>query len=147
MCSSDLLFSQAQAGIVINEVLYDVSGTDTGNEWVELYNDGSAPVDLTGFELQAGTSSFKAIYTLSSYSLAPGSYVVVGGPSVDFPGAFSTDLNNASSTVVGVRLVDASGVVVDTMMYGGPSNPNLLPDDQGASDPARAAAEIGRAHV
>lgn len=39
------------AGPVINEVLFDPEGTDTGNEWIEIYNSGEAGTDLTGWEL------------------------------------------------------------------------------------------------
>ena len=43
-------FNLAYAGVVINEIMYDVEGTDTGREWIEVYNDSDAPVDLSAFK-------------------------------------------------------------------------------------------------
>ncbi len=39
------------AGVVLNEVMFDPAGTDTGLEWVELYNAGDAPQDFSGWQL------------------------------------------------------------------------------------------------
>ena len=35
-----ILKTSIVAQVVINEVLYDPTGSDTGNEWIELYNSG-----------------------------------------------------------------------------------------------------------
>src|SRR3989344_430130 len=35
-----LIPSSAYAGVVITEIMYDLSGNDEGREWVEIYNDG-----------------------------------------------------------------------------------------------------------
>jgi len=43
--------SQGWAGVVVNELLYDPPGDDSGLERIELYNNGSAPVNLAGREL------------------------------------------------------------------------------------------------
>jgi len=45
-------------GVVINEVLYDPTGTDTNKEWVELYSTGLYPVNLDGFQIQVGDVGF-----------------------------------------------------------------------------------------
>ncbi len=39
--------------LTINEVAYDVRGADTNREWIELYNETSISIDLTGAKLQA----------------------------------------------------------------------------------------------
>ena len=44
-------FHVAYANILINEVMYDVEGTDTDREWIEVYNDGSESVDLSTYKL------------------------------------------------------------------------------------------------
>jgi len=41
-------FFQAQANILINEVLYDAPNNDSTEEFVELYNDSCQTIDLTG---------------------------------------------------------------------------------------------------
>ncbi|MDZ7860203.1 MAG: lamin tail domain-containing protein [Candidatus Krumholzibacteriota bacterium] len=39
-------------GIVINEIYYDHPGSDTGHEFVELYNTGEEAVNLNGFRIE-----------------------------------------------------------------------------------------------
>lgn len=54
LCCAALSFvigTARAASPVINEVLFDPEGTDTGNEWIEIYNPGEAPADMTGWEL------------------------------------------------------------------------------------------------
>src|SRR3989338_7699560 len=41
----------ALAQVIINEILFDPVGSDTGLEWVELYNPSSDSVSLAGWEL------------------------------------------------------------------------------------------------
>jgi hypothetical protein len=38
--------------VVLNEVLANPAGAEPAEEWVELYNDGAGPVDLSGFALE-----------------------------------------------------------------------------------------------
>lgn len=40
--------SSSYADIVINEIVTDAVGSDTGNEWIELYNNGASAVNITG---------------------------------------------------------------------------------------------------
>jgi len=42
---------ESEGGVVINEVEMNPPGSDSGNEWVELYNAGDKAVDLTGWQL------------------------------------------------------------------------------------------------
>lgn len=39
------------ASVVVNEVMFDPPGTDTGLEWIELYNSGSSPENISGWEV------------------------------------------------------------------------------------------------
>lgn len=47
----------ARGALVINEVLYDPEGPDSGSEWVELYNSGPWPAPLAGVAIEAGNGS------------------------------------------------------------------------------------------
>src|SRR3989339_847976 len=38
------------AQVLINEIMYDLSGADDKHEWVEIYNNGSSPVDLSDWK-------------------------------------------------------------------------------------------------
>lgn len=59
----------------ITELLPNVSGSDNGKEFVEIYNPTSYSVDLDGYILQLGPN-YSNNYVLPSHLLAPGSYAV-----------------------------------------------------------------------
>jgi|GEM_PF-6634862 len=61
----------AGAAVVINEILFDPAGADTGLERIELYNAGSNPADLSGWELYPdgiGYYAFPAGTSLAGHS-------------------------------------------------------------------------------
>ncbi len=136
--------------IVIAEVFYDAVGADNGFEWVELYNAGSQAVDLAGFSLGSGGSSYTSTRVQLSGTIAAGATFVVGGPSTvsgngnpvfDQAINWSPDLQNSGSTADGVALFDVpsaqittSTVPVDAVIYGG-SNTSGLIDETGSANP------------
>jgi hypothetical protein len=62
-----------QPHVVINEVLADPLGSEPSAEWVEIVNDGHAPVTLDGYALVDGGGSTP----LPSATLAPGEFALV----------------------------------------------------------------------
>lgn len=44
-------------GVYVSEIVPNPSGDDTGNEFIELYNETSNPVDLTGCTLRVGATT------------------------------------------------------------------------------------------
>ena len=135
--------------VLLNEVLYDVTGTDEGNEWIELCNAGTDEVDLAGWVIQVTSSStWKSVYTFSSGSIAPGSYALVGAGSTLYPATFSTSLPNATSATSGVRLVREDGSTVeDTLLYGSPNTKGFLDDaglDTRFADTVKADRSLAR---
>jgi hypothetical protein len=118
--------------IKINELLVNPSGTDSGREWVELYNAGSTAVDLSSWSIEWGTSSFSSSASLDGSALEPGEYLLIGGSEVAAAHVVaSLNLGNAGSSADGVRLVDCMGQPADTVIYGS-SNPDEWLDDTGA---------------
>jgi hypothetical protein len=80
--------------IIISEVMPNPQGTDTGNEWLELYNQAPVAVDLkdwivddNSIDNSIGTSA----YTLPPTTIAPTTYLKIAIPT----GKFS--LNNSSA--------------------------------------------------
>jgi len=61
------------ADVVINEVLYDPNETDTGKEWIELYNKGDSDENMMGYCLYASGEH----YVFGEFTLTSGSFVVV----------------------------------------------------------------------
>jgi hypothetical protein len=126
--------TSAFANVVINELLPDPDGADDGKEWIELHNTGSTAVNLQGWRIESGTSSYAVRHTFESSLLLPaGGYLLVGGASVAGADVVATGLalGNASSTTDAVRIVRGDGTVIDTVLYGSPNTPGWL-DDSGA---------------
>jgi PKD repeat protein len=122
----------SSGSILINEVLYDPEGTDTGYEWIELVNISDENIDLTGWSIQVAGSIFVTKTLLPTYSLAPNSIVLVGEPLVAEAdiAVQSLAMQNGGSETDGVRILDPEGRVVDTLLYDSP-NSNGLSDDRG----------------
>ena len=125
----------ALSGVVINEILPDhqddTSGSDEGREWVELYHSGTQDVDLTGWEVRAGTSPpAKAIVVLDGVVLRPGEHLLVGGTQVegaDVVWEDSKSLGNGGDAD-GIVLADCAGYVADTVIYSSPNAAGWLND-------------------
>lgn len=130
-----LLLAQSFAGVLVNEVYYDPDPeADGGNEWIELCNNGTEAVDLTGWTIESGGGTFETSFTLGALTLAPGAYVVIGGTTGDLTGEFKpSNLQNGGSETDGVRILSADGTVIDTVLYDTDSNTSGLLDDLGTS--------------
>ncbi|MFN3199254.1 MAG: lamin tail domain-containing protein [Bradymonadia bacterium] len=106
--------------VVINELLPNPSGTDRGQEYVELINAGTGRVDLTGWSL--GDLSAADRHVFDGTELAPGEVLVIfdQGDHAAIAGAInsssgSLSLNNGGDTIT---LFDAAGGVADQVIYG-----------------------------
>ena len=127
-------------GVVINEVLYNPGGSDSGHEWVELHNKTTEAIDVSGWMLEGGTSSFSTKATISNGTVIPGGgYYLIGEDEVVLDLGYSPDLveslglGNGSSSVDGVRLVDCNSVVIDTVLYGATGTIGEWEDDNGSN--------------
>ncbi|MFY0563453.1 lamin tail domain-containing protein [Archangium lansingense] len=113
--------------VVLTELLPDPEGTDTGQEWMELYNPGRSAVDLRGLLLYAARpdgSQEKAYLFEASVSVEARGYVVLGDVrSESLPAhvnhSYSDILGSLGNSggLVGLRCGD---VVVDEVRYTGP---------------------------
>jgi hypothetical protein len=115
--------------LVINELLPDPPGADLGQEWIELFNPGDAPVDIGGWVIDANTSRFGGGNVLPAVSVPAKGFLVLGHVGLDIADvevAFS--LGNATSNSDGVQLRDCEGVVVDTVIYGSPNTDGWIDD-------------------
>ncbi len=88
--SLTLLTCSPAGRAVVNEVLYDATGDDTGWEFVELWNPGAAPVQLAGVKLEAGDGSAAGRWTVrwtgaAADTVRPHARFVIGGARVSPP--------------------------------------------------------------
>ena len=126
----------AADNIVISEVLYDPTGTDSGYEFVELYNPTSASIDISGWKVQSGGTSWATTATLpSAQFIDPYSYYIIGdnetkiGIQLDFEDDITLQNGgDGQGPSDGVRIVNASNSVIDTLIYD-INNVNLPPGE------------------
>ncbi len=125
-------FAMAQNDIVISEIMYNSPGTDS-LEFIELYNNGSSTVDLTGWSFTQGVT-----YTFPSVSLTAGNYLVVSIDSLAMQNTFgiasyewtSGGLSNSGEDIV---IVDGTGATQDSVDYDDNAPWQTSPDGDGPS--------------
>ena len=114
----------ASPRLVINEVDYDQVGTDEA-EFFELYNAGTASVDLDPYTVELVNGNGNSVYEtvdLPAVTLAPGAYFVVCGDgrnvaNCDLDVDPSTNLiQNGAPDAIGLVL---DGALVDALSYEG----------------------------
>ena len=114
--------------LVITEIFFDVAGTDTDGEWVEIYNRTAEELQLAGIEL---TSNGGRITIESSTIIPPTGFVLLAADGASVGGAdyryeyFHFPLANSSDTIS----ISRNGVDLDSVAYdvsalwsGGPGN-------------------------
>ena len=113
---------QPDNSVVINEVFFDPTGSDSGFEWLELLNRGSTSMDLSGFDLKADDASY---YTISGIVLAPGARLVVhintsGNDTANevFTGPTSNMGNSSGFVALFSSTTHSAGTIVDYVEYG-----------------------------
>ena len=117
-CAGVVGFSSvASAAVVINEFQYDDSSTDT-LEFVELYNSGAGPVDISGWVLSGrdATTNNPTTTIPAGTSIPAGGYYLVGNTAV--PGVnhvvAANFLENDTETI---ELRDGAAALVDAVLY------------------------------
>jgi len=118
---------------VIDEIFYDADGSDEGSEYVILYNPTDGEVDLSGWKLQWGGTDFTYGYLdLAGMSIPALSTLIIGEslvPGTDVVVDFDPALQNGDTGSDGIRLIDAQGYVIDTVIYDSPNTSGLPGDD------------------
>lgn len=107
----------AATDVVINEIMYHAPSDLDGDDFLELHNRGTTPVDLGGWTFSGITLTLPA-----GTSIAPGAYLVVAKDAAQFqatygfsPAAvYGGNLANSGETVA---LRDAGGATIDTVSF------------------------------
>jgi hypothetical protein len=146
--------------LLLSEVFYDPDATEQGGEWVEIFNDSASEIDLSGYSLGAGGTSYAALKVQLTGTIAPGACRVIGGPTsnaatynprydqvVDFWAIAQGGLQNGGSASDGVALFNmpASGVTgstmpIDAVVYDSPNSNNLRDETGAVARPVAAPA-------
>ncbi|MDP2930684.1 MAG: lamin tail domain-containing protein, partial [bacterium] len=108
--------------VVINEVFYNPEGTDTGKEYVVLYNNGDSMVDLTGWELDPSDAPY---FAFSAFSLAAKQFVTIhincAGANTDnnlFAGKTTAMGNDSGPIALFNSSTHSKTTIVDYIEYG-----------------------------
>jgi|GEM_PF-1514592 len=135
------------ATLVINEVDYDQNGTDT-QEFIELKNASSAPVNLDNYKIELVNGAGGAVYTtvdLPNVNLAAGDYYVICNSGSSVP---NCDLNFAGSSDQiqngepdAIRLIFNNTLTVDALSYEGSTTGATEGSGTGLNDDGATAAQ------
>ncbi len=72
------------SAIQITEIMYNPEGADKDREWIELFNDGGSPVDLTGWKLREDSIKHSLVLKQGEATLQPGAYAIIAANDVKF---------------------------------------------------------------
>ncbi|GEK86978.1 lamin tail domain-containing protein [Microbacterium aerolatum] len=106
--ANDCTTAPVPGSVVLNEV-------DSGPaDWVELYNPGSEPLDISGFELRDNSDDHRWAFAAGS-SIAGGQFLVVAADTIGVvdgePARFDAPIGIGSADEI--RLFDADGALID----------------------------------
>lgn len=115
----------ASASVVISEVMYDLEGTDTKREWIEITNVSTAPVNPVDVVFFEANTSHKLKVVSGGSVLAPGASAIVALDSSQFLADNATfagflvdsSWSSLSNDGESLELRDTNGVVLDQVSY------------------------------
>jgi hypothetical protein len=119
----DCVANLVAGDLVITEVMANPDGADEGNEYWEIFNPGSSPIDLTGVALFTSRpdGTDEDSHTMRAATIGPGQYFVVGGVLDEFkPGHVDYGYANTLGSLrngggkLGLR---CRGTLVDEIEY------------------------------
>jgi hypothetical protein len=123
------------AEIKITEVMYDPEGTDTKREWIEVYNNGSSPIDLNSYYLFENNVYHKlvaqgqSILNSGEYAIIVDSIAEVLLDYKDYIGKIFDSTFSLNNTGESISIADNSKQIIDTLTY----NSSVGANNDGAS--------------
>ncbi len=119
-----LVPSFVHASVIITEIMYDVSGTDTGREWIEITNTGSSSVDVGGYKFFEANTNHSLTLISSNAVLSAGGSAVIAVDSIkfkiDWPSYSGTLFDSSfslSNTGESIAIKDGALAVLNTVTY------------------------------
>lgn len=114
----------AAGGLKITEIMYDLPGSDSGREWVEITNTGSDKLDIEGYRLsEGGTNHVLSVVSGTTTLVAGQSVIVVSNASkfsADWPqyaGILLKSSFSLSNTAETIEIKDATLYTLDSVSY------------------------------
>ena len=126
------------AQVIFTEIVYNPDGTDSGREWIEVYNSGNTDVDLSAYTLiESGSNHTIRSWNDGSTIISPGEYgILADNPEkflIDYQSYSKVLLDSAFSLVNSgeeIIISNASDITDDSVIYspdwGGDGTENSL---------------------
>ena len=121
---------RAGGGVFLSEVAWAGSSLSSADEWLELYNPGETPVDLSGWRIEGAATAGAALSIPSGSKIgAHGTFLIANYPADDAKSTLTAPPDWVTTGVAlpnsNLRLVlkDAWGAVVDEAGSGSSTPP------------------------
>lgn len=119
-----LIIPNSSYAMKISEIMYDPPGTDSGREWIEIYNDSSISVDLSDWKFLENSVNHGLKLISGDVVLQSGGYAVIADndknfliDNPNFKGTLFDSAFSLANTGEFLALVDSSDGVVDQISY------------------------------
>lgn len=124
MLSFLLFFPSLALALQINEIMYDLPGSDSGREWIELFQEEKECVNLSGWKLYEGGTNHRLNLYQGQMILCAGEYAIIA----DKPEKFLADNHGFSGTIIDssfslsntgetLALKDSAGTIIENISY------------------------------
>lgn len=114
------------ASISITEIMYDLEGSDSAREWVEIYNNSGSSIDLTKYKFFESGSAHNITHYEGTNDLTNGAYAVIADNPTNFlndnPNFPKSNLYDSSFSLANdkgesLAIKDANGNIVFEITY------------------------------
>lgn|GEM_PF-710084 len=124
--------------VLFSEIYYDTVGTDSDEEWIELYNDAGENIDLSGWTITDNNGTGATFTIPEGTTIKAGTYLTIAADSAGFNALYGYDadvygslpgLNNTGDALI---LKDDAGHEVDAVAWEGGASAGI-PDGWGST--------------
>lgn len=112
-------------GIVFSEIFYDTPGTDSEEEWVEIYNNTLSDMDVAGWTITDNNGTGSSFTIPNGTTILAGTHLTIASNSIGFNALYSFDadiygaipaLNNTGDALL---LRNNTGDLIDAVAWEG----------------------------
>lgn len=111
-----------RAALLISEICFNEVGSDTTGEWIEIYNTGSSPIDLSNYKIGDEETSGQTSLTEAMYKFPAGATINAG--EVQVVAVSATRFQTVYGFLPTYETAGTDGTVPDLTNYGPPWDPD-----------------------
>ncbi len=104
----DLLQKIIPSNIFLNEIMPSPEGSDSENEWIELYNANNFEADISGWKIRDKIGAVKTYAFPENTKIEANSFLILKRPQIKI------SLNNEGD---GLELLNPNGKIIDSIDY------------------------------